>query len=80
MSQNLSVVAHLAQGSSDGKFTITYLTPESYADAIRSVGYEWADSAPLLDRMNALHPCWNQTSHGEIYYIPNPALGLWVYP
>lgn len=80
LSQNLSVVAHLAQGSSDGKFTITYLTPEPYADAIRNVGYEWADSAPLLDRISALHPGWNQTSHGEIYYIPNPALGLWVYP
>ena len=25
----------------------------------------------------ALQPGWNRTAEGEIYYIDNPALGLW---
>ena len=80
---NLGAAAHLIHGSSEGRFSITYapgggLTQEE----IESVGFRYAHLEPMLERYNPekLHDGWNTLEGGEeIYFISNPALGLWAY-
>lgn len=73
LTQNLSVAAHLIQGSSDGLFRIRYCTPAQYAEDILSVGYEWGDIALYEPQYAGLTDGWNN----GVYFISNPALGLW---
>lgn len=78
----LMSAAHLMQGSSDGRFTVTYATkPENLSkEEIESVGYQWADYNEISKRYDpsALKEGWNILPDGEeIYYIGTPALGLW---
>ena len=77
---NLSVAAHLIHGSSDGRFKITYCAgklteAETRGAAINYMSYEEAsakyDPAKLTDGFNTV-------DGEEIFYISNPALGLWV--
>lgn len=74
--------AHLIQGSSDGRFTITYATkPENLSkEEIESAGYQWADYYEITRRYdpNKLTDGWNTMPDGEeIYYVSTPAIGLW---
>lgn len=78
----LMSAAHLMQGSSEGRFTITYATrPENLSrEEIESVGYQWADYNEISKRYNpeTLKEGWNVLPDGEeIYYVGTPALGLW---
>lgn len=75
--KNLSVVAHLVQGSGDGRFTVCYCTKPQHEQEIRGVGFDWMDIDRARQLYGALQPGWNRTAEGEIYYIDNPALGLW---
>jgi nickel-dependent lactate racemase len=80
--QNLSAAAHLIHGSSEQRFTITYCPGKLSREEIESVGYQYADLEPMLDRYNpkTLRDGWNVLPDGErIYYVSNPALGLWAY-
>ena len=78
----IMAAAHLIQGSSDGRFRITYCTrPENLSkEEIESVGYQWMDyekAASLYDP-ETLHDGWNTLENGEeIYFVKTPALGLW---
>ncbi len=79
----LMSAAHLMQGSSEGRFTITYATkPENLSrEEIESVGYQWADYNEISKRYdpNTLKEGWNILPDGEeIYYVGTPALGLWM--
>lgn len=74
--------AHLIQGSSDGRFTVTYATcPEQMSrEEIESVGYQWMDYREAIKRYDpeSLQDGWNVTEDGEeFYYVGMPALGLW---
>lgn len=74
--------AHLIQGSSDGRFTITYATiPENLSkEEVESVGFQWADYNEVSKRYDpaVLKDGWNMTEDGEeFYYVGTPALGLW---
>jgi len=73
LASNLSAAAHLIHGSSEGRFRITYCPgPGMSAEAIRSVGFE---AGNLKDYpVEGLKDGFN----GEIFYISNPALGLWA--
>lgn len=78
----LMAAAHLMQGSSEGRFTITYATRPEYLsrEEIESVGYCWADYNEISRRYNPaeLKEGWNILPDGEeIYYVGTPALGLW---
>jgi len=79
---NASVPAHLIHGSSDGKFSVTYAVKKLTPDEIEGVSYKYADYDDLVKKYNpaALSPGFNKLNDGEeIYFIPNPAVGLWVY-
>jgi hypothetical protein len=79
---NLSAAAHLIHGSSEGRFRITYCPgPHVSHEAIRSVGFEPGDLAATLERypLDKLKDGLNVLPDGEeLFYISNPALGLWA--
>ena len=77
---NMGAAAHLIHGSSDGRFTITYAVKEISRDEIRSVGFKAADYGELAAKYDPekLHYGYNTVGGEEIFYIPNPALGLWI--
>jgi nickel-dependent lactate racemase len=79
---NLSAAAHLIHGSSEGRFSITYCPGQLTEEEIRSVGFKYADLNLMTQRYNPalLVDGWNTMPDGEqIFYISNPALGLWAY-
>ena len=83
---NLSAAAHLIHGSSEGRFSITYCPgkgPENLTrKEIESVGFNYADIDEITTRYNPvnLHEGYNTMPDGEeIFYISNPALGLWAF-
>ena len=79
---NLSAAAHLIQGSTDGRFTITYCTKLVSKEEIESVCFNYMPYDEAVKRYDpkALKPGYNTMPDGEeIYFVPNPALGLWAY-
>jgi nickel-dependent lactate racemase len=80
--QNLSAAAHLIHGTSEGRFRITYCPGKLTREEIESVGYGYADLDAMCRRYDphTLRDGWNTFSDGErIYFIRNPALGLWAH-
>jgi len=74
LAQNLSAAAHLIHGSSEGRFRVTYCPgPGVSADAIRSVGFEAGHLADYP--VEKLQDGFNDNG---VFYISNPALGLWA--
>ena len=78
----LSAAAHLIHGSSENRFTVRYCPgPGVSRKEIESVGYEWGDLSEALARydIHNLSLGWNTLPDGErIFFVPNPALGLWA--
>ena len=78
---NLSAAAHLIHGSSEGRFRITYCPGKLTRDEIEGVGYQYADIEEMQCRYDpaSLKDGWNEVGGERIFYISNPALGLWAY-
>lgn len=80
---NLSAAAHLIHGSSEGRFSITYCPGEGVPLAdVEAVGFNAVAYAEMVARYNpeVLKDGFNTLPDGEeIFYISNPALGLWAY-
>lgn len=79
---NLSAAAHLIHGSSEGRFDVTYCPGELTRHEVEGVGYNYADLHETMRRYDPkkLNDGWNTLADGErVYYISNPALGLWAY-
>ncbi len=81
LSANLSAAAHLIHGSSEGRFTITYCPGNLTREEITGVGFRYEPLDSMIEKYNPekLREGWNTVKGGEnIYYIANPALGLWA--
>lgn len=80
LSENMGAAAHLIHGSSDGRFTITYAVKDISKDEISSVGFNAADYDELAKKYDPkkLKYGYSEVDGEEIYFIPNPALGLWI--
>ena len=78
--QNMGAAAHLIHGSSDGRFSITYAVKDISRQEIEGVGFVWADYDEMAARYDPekLSYGYNEVNGEEIYFIPNPALGLWI--
>lgn len=83
---NLSAAAHLIHGSSEGRFNITYCPGEGEKNLTRqeieSVGFNYASLSEVEKTYNheKLKDGFNLMPDGEeIFYISNPALGLWAF-
>ncbi len=82
LENNLSAAAHLIHGSTEGRFEVTYCPGHISAEVIESVNYKYADLSEMIKRYNpeTLEDGFNTMPDGEeIYYISNPALGLWAW-
>jgi len=81
LQRNLGVAAHLIHGTSEGRFRITYCPGHLSRKEIESVGFHYADLDKMMQQYNpaVLKDGWNEVEGEEIYYISNPALGLWAY-
>ena len=81
---NLGAAAHLIHGSSEGRFSITYCPgPDVTREEIEGVGFQYGSLEEAMERYRpeTLRDGWNTLENGEeIYYISNPALGLWAHP
>jgi len=78
---NMGAAAHLIHGSSDGRFTITYAVKNITKEEIEGVGFCAADYDEMVKRYDPekLQYGYNTLPDGEeVYFIPNPALGLWI--
>ena len=78
---NLSAAAHFIHGSSEGRFSITYCPGNITREEIESVNFKYADLKEMLNKYNPykLKDGFNRLADGEeIYFISNPALGLWA--
>ena len=83
LQDNLGASAHLIHGSSEGRFRITYCPgPEMTREEIEGVGFEYAPLDEVMDEyhVSELKDGWNTVDGEDIYYISNPALGLWARP
>ena len=78
---NMGAAAHLIHGSSDDRFTITYAVKDITREEVEGVGYQSADYDEVVKKYDPekLQYGYNTMPDGEeIYFIPNPALGLWI--
>lgn len=84
LQDNLGASAHLIHGSSEGRFSITYCPgPDMSREEIEGVGFNYCSYDDMVARypLESLKDGWNTMPDGEeIYYISNPALGLWAHP
>ena len=80
LQDNMGAAAHLIHGSSDGRFSITYAVKDITKEEIESVGFCAADYDEMAAKYDPkkLRYGYNEVDGEEIYFIPNPALGLWI--
>jgi Lactate racemase N-terminal domain len=81
LASDLSAAAHLIHGSSEGRFTIRLCPGHLSREEVEGVGFEYGDLKTMLTRYSpqALHYGYNRVDGEEIFFIPNPGLGLWAY-
>ena len=78
--ENLSVAAHLIHGSCEDRFKIIYAPGKMTKEQITSLNYEYMpyeDAIKLYDP-DILTDGFNTLNGEEIFYVSNPALGLWT--
>ena len=83
LQDNLSAPAHLIHGSSEDRFRITYCPGEGMSrEEIEGVGFDYAPLGEMMERYDvpSIRDGWNTVGGEEVYYISNPALGLWAHP
>ena len=81
LKSNMSAAAHLIHGSSDERFNITYAVKKITKKEILSVNFNYNDYDKSIEKYDPklLKHGWNTLENGEeVYFIPNPALGLWI--
>jgi nickel-dependent lactate racemase len=81
LNRNLSAAAHLIHGSSEGRFKITYCPGILTQREIESVNFQYHDLRDMTKKYNPkiLKDGFIKVNDNEeIFYISNPALGLWA--
>lgn len=81
LAANLSAAAHLIHGSSEGRFSITYAPGGLTREETEGVGFAYAEPDELLPKYDpsVLTTGWNTVDGEEIFFVGNPALGLWAH-
>ncbi|PKK94316.1 MAG: D-mannonate epimerase, partial [Tenericutes bacterium HGW-Tenericutes-6] len=81
LQKNMGAAAHLIHSSSDERFKITYAVKKISSEEVASVHFNPASYDDMIKKypIESLTPGFNTMSDGEeIFFIPNPALGLWI--
>lgn len=85
LQNSLGAAAHLIHGSSEGRFSITYCPGKGKENLtqqeIEGVGFNYADFDAMTSKYNPenLKDGFNIVDGEEIFYISNPAIGLWAF-
>lgn len=81
LAANLSAAAHLIHGSSEGRFRVTYCPGHLTREEVEGVNFAYAGLDEMMRRYDPtrLRDGWNRVDGEEIFFISNPALGLWAY-
>lgn len=81
LGNNLSAAAHLIHGSTEGRFSVTYCPGYLTREETESVNFRYDTPEKMLKKYppGMLKEGFNQMEDGEeIFFISNPALGLWA--
>ncbi len=81
LADSLSAAAHLIHGSSEGRFSIRYCPgPKISREEIESAGFEWGSLDEMIKQypLENIHSGWNTIEGEKIFFVSNPALGLWA--
>lgn len=81
LAANLAVAAHLIHGSTEGRFRVTWAGDAIAKEVVEGVNFGYMSLAQAQERYGyrSLSEGRQRTAMGEdIYYINNPAAGLWV--
>jgi hypothetical protein len=71
----------LINGSSEGRFTITYCPGGLAREEITSVGFQYADLESAISKYNPtkMNFGYNSVDGEDVFFIANPGLGLWAH-
>jgi nickel-dependent lactate racemase len=80
LANDLGAAAHLIHGSSEGRFRIKWCPGHLTKKEIEGVGFEYGDLKTMLARYDPrmLRHGYNRVDGEEVFFIPNPGLGLWA--
>ena len=81
LAADLGAAAHLIHGSSEGRFTVRWCPGHLSKEDVERVGFVYGDLKTMLTRYNPqkLHHGYNHVDGEDVFFIPNPGLGLWAY-
>lgn len=81
LAANLSAAAHLIHGSSEGRFRITYCPGGLSREEVEGVNFAYGDLDTMMRRYDParLTDGFNTVEGEEIYFVRNPATGLWAW-
>jgi nickel-dependent lactate racemase len=81
LGSDLSAAAHLIHASSEGRFNITWCPGELSKKEIEGVGFSYGDLQQMTGRYSPekLAYGYNQVDGEEVFFVPNPGLGLWAH-
>jgi nickel-dependent lactate racemase len=80
LAHNLSAAAHLIHGSSEDRFRITYAPGGLTREEITQAGFAYEDLHTALHKYPPakLQLGYNDVNGEEVFFVPNPGLGLWA--
>lgn len=81
LAKELGAAAHLIHASSEGRFKITWCPGHLTREEVEGVGYAYGDLKTMITRYDPqkLSNGYNQVDGENIFFIANPALGLWAH-
>ncbi len=82
LQSSLAAAAHLIHGSTENRFRVTYCPGYLGKEEIEGVNFKYASLNEMTGKYNpeVLKDGYNVLPGGEeIFYISNPALGLWAH-
>ena len=81
LKKNLCAEAHLMHGSTGNSIMITYCPGFILKEEIESVNFKYADLNQIMKKYNPskVKDGFNTVDGEKIFYISNPAIGLWVF-
>lgn len=81
LAANLGAAAHLIHGSSEGRFAITYCPASLTRAEVEGAGFGYAPLETVLKRYDParLRDGMNDVNGEEVFFVSNPALGLWAH-
>jgi len=77
----LGAAAHLIHASSEGRFRITWCPGKLTREEIEGAGFGYGELGAMMSKYDPakLRHGWNRVNGEDIFFVANPALGLWAH-